>query len=41
MTHGPAGVPISAAAAILVLLVLLLMMNATAIFLRNKYVRSY
>ncbi len=30
-----------AAAAILVLLVLLLMMNATAIFLRNKYVRSY
>jgi phosphate transport system permease protein len=30
-----------AAAAILVLLVLLLLMNATAVFLRNKYVRSY
>jgi phosphate transport system permease protein len=30
-----------AAAAIVVLLVLLLAMNATAIFLRNKYARSY
>lgn len=30
-----------AAAAILILLVLLLAMNATAIFLRNKYARSY